>query len=123
VCDWGVGGLVCTDVSVRPPTPWWTMRLAFSLVGARDGVGACSLLRSVCRCAPLSPRAAANEHQVAALQSYVACFRDGTLASHVQGSRHWVQDKGPTVESYIGFIESYQLRRVYWSRRLLIASC
>jgi hypothetical protein len=73
---------------------------------------------SVCPCAPLSPRAAANEHQVAALQSYVACFRDGTLASHVQGSRHWVQDKGPTVESYIGFIESYQLRRAYWSRRL-----
>ena len=78
---------------------------------------------SICRCAPLSPRAAANEHQVAALQSYVACFRDGTLASHVQGSRHWVQDKGPTVESYIGFIESYQLRRVYWSSLLLLATC
>ncbi len=94
--------------------------LASSLAAVRDGVGACSILRSVCRCTSLSTRAAANEHQVAALQSYVACFRDGTLASHVQGSRHWVQDKGPTVESYIGFIESYQLRWVYWSRRLYV---
>ena len=58
-------------------------------------------------CTP-PPSPPANEHQVSALQSYAACFRDGTLASHVQGSRHWVQDKGPTVESYIGFIESYQ---------------
>ncbi len=53
---------------------------------------------------------------MSALQSYAACFRDGTLASHVQGSRHWVQDKGPTVESYIGFIESYQ-----WVHRSLLA--
>jgi hypothetical protein len=124
VCDWGVTGewegLVRTGLCVGPPRPWWTMRLASSLAAVRDGVGAFSIFGSVCRCASLSPRTAANEHQVAALQSYVACFRDGTLVSHVQGSRHWVQDKGPTVESYIGFIESYQLRRVYWSRRLYV---
>lgn len=51
---------------------------------------------------------AANEHQAAALDGYITSFRTGSQSAHVTGSAAWVQDKGPAVESYIGFIESYR---------------
>eukprot|EP01029_Cantina_marsupialis_P007691 TRINITY_DN186_c0_g2_i1.p1 TRINITY_DN186_c0_g2~~TRINITY_DN186_c0_g2_i1.p1 ORF type:complete len:731 (+),score=234.80 TRINITY_DN186_c0_g2_i1:66-2195(+) len=50
----------------------------------------------------------ANENQQHALECYVSCFEEGILKDHVEGSKHWIKDKGPAVESYIGFIESYR---------------
>lgn len=51
---------------------------------------------------------AANSTQEAMLRAYADSFRHGSIDAHKEGSRQWIRDKGPTVESYIGFIESYR---------------
>lgn len=51
---------------------------------------------------------AANPNQEIMLTHYCTSFRTGSIEAHMQGSRAWVQDKGPAVESYLGFIESYR---------------
>ena len=44
---------------------------------------------------------ASNAHEVAMLESYIKSFRTGSVDDHKEGSRHWIRDKGPIVETYV----------------------
>lgn len=48
-----------------------------------------------------------SDRRRAMLHHYIQSFASGSIDEHKKGSQIWVQDAGPTVESYIGFIEAY----------------
>jgi dipeptidyl-peptidase-3 len=51
---------------------------------------------------------AANDVQREMLDAYVKHFENGDINDHKAAQVAWVKDKGPTVESNIGFIETYR---------------
>ncbi|ORY02915.1 dipeptidyl-peptidase III [Basidiobolus meristosporus CBS 931.73] len=51
---------------------------------------------------------AANDNQRLMLEKYAESFATGSIPAHKESQKHWIKDIGPTVESNIGFIETYR---------------
>lgn len=51
---------------------------------------------------------AANENQVKMLEAYIEHFMYGDINKHKGSQIYWVKDKGPSVETNLGFIENYR---------------
>ncbi|KAG5511460.1 hypothetical protein JKF63_07423 [Porcisia hertigi] len=51
---------------------------------------------------------AENERQVRMIDHYIEHFEHGDVDAHKESQKVWVKDVGPTVETNIGFIESYR---------------
>lgn len=41
------------------------------------------------------------------IDEYIAHFQHGDMEKHVDSQKTWIQDKGPIIETNIGFIETY----------------
>ncbi|KAK3076743.1 hypothetical protein LTS18_012191, partial [Coniosporium uncinatum] len=51
---------------------------------------------------------AANETESSMHEEYAKAFRTGSQEAYKQSQRYWIRDKGPMVETDIGFVETYR---------------
>ncbi|CAD5120906.1 DgyrCDS9459 [Dimorphilus gyrociliatus] len=69
----------------------------------------CDILKKTCNFLELARQTNfANEREKVMLRHYINSFKTGSIDEHKEGSKIWVLNKSPIIETYIGFIESYR---------------
>ncbi|PIO71351.1 peptidase family M49 [Teladorsagia circumcincta] len=66
------------------------------------------LMARTCASLKKAMASAANDNQKKMISKYVEHFTEGDIKHHKDGSRFWIKDVEPVIESYIGFIENYR---------------
>ncbi|VDM55137.1 unnamed protein product [Angiostrongylus costaricensis] len=66
------------------------------------------LMTRTCESLKKALQSAANDTQKKMISKYIEHFNEGDIKLHKDGSRLWIQDSEPVIESYIGFIENYR---------------
>ena len=59
----------------------------------------------------------ANETQGKMLEKYIESFSNGSTETHKDSQRHWVKDLSPSIETNMGWVETYidpEGFRAYW---------
>ena len=65
-------------------------------------------LNNVCECLKAAREFASNDIQKQMINKYIEHFTYGQLDAHKESQKLWIQDKGPVVETNMGFIENYR---------------
>lgn len=60
-----------------------------------------ALLVTVCL---VSQKYAANDHERAMIKEYIKSFQTGSIPAHKEGSRFWIKNKGPIVETWVCYV-------------------
>eukprot|EP00963_Diacronema_lutheri_P008993 scaffold786_cov329-Pavlova_lutheri.AAC.17 len=66
------------------------------------------MMERVCAELQMAKEHASNDTELRMLEHYIDSFTTGCVNAHKEGSRQWIRNKSPQVETYIGFIESYR---------------
>ena len=66
------------------------------------------VMRKIVAECDVAVEAALNDTQRGMFKKYSESFKTGSIGAHKESQKLWVQDRGPKVESNLGFIESYR---------------